>query len=214
MKIPIHPTDRPVSVILTEVAGALPPESVSLRELLERIGEQGLLVACILISAPFLFPIPLPLASTVLGIPILLIGIGVALNRLPYLPAWLVDRRLPSPKLADALGRAAKLFAWAERFTCARLQIFSSGVVISAVNGFLLSVAALVLMLPAPPLIPFTNAIPAAAIMTLAFGMLQRDGILILAGYLFLAIGLVYWGVIVVGIVMASDGLLKFFNGG
>jgi hypothetical protein len=51
--------------------------------------------------------------------------------------------------------------------------------------------AALTLLLPLP--IPFTNSFPAWTILLIAAGMLERDGWFILAGYIFFAVGVLYF---------------------
>jgi hypothetical protein len=51
--------------------------------------------------------------------------------------------------------------------------------------------AALALLLPLP--IPFTNSFPAWTILLLAAGLLERDGLFILAGYLIFAAGVFYF---------------------
>jgi len=51
--------------------------------------------------------------------------------------------------------------------------------------------AALVLLLPLP--IPFTNSFPAWAILLLAAGLLERDGLFILGGYVVFAAGVFYF---------------------
>ena len=53
---------------------------------------------------------------------------------------------------------------------------------INRCNGLLIMLAALLLMLPLGA-IPFTNAMPAWAILLLAIGMLQRDGLFVALGY-------------------------------
>ena len=51
---------------------------------------------------------------------------------------------------------------------------------INILTGISLSVDALLMSLPLP--IPATNAIPAAAILLLLLGQLERDGVFIIAG--------------------------------
>jgi hypothetical protein len=49
-----------------------------------------------------------------------------------------------------------------------------------------------ILLLPLP--IPFSNTLPALSIVLLAAGMMERDGLLVLAGYVMALVGLVYLG--------------------
>ena len=71
--------------------------SVTLRELLGHVGEQGLLVFSAILAMPFLIPVSLPFMSTALGLPMLLIGVSrSSWARLPWLPDRLLDHALPS----------------------------------------------------------------------------------------------------------------------
>jgi hypothetical protein len=62
-------------------------------------------------------------------------------------------------------------------------------------------VAALMLMLPLPPLPPFTNTLPALVAVVMTFSTLRRDGAAILAGYALFAFTVgyfIFWGAVVV----------------
>jgi hypothetical protein len=56
-----------MSAALAGAEAALPDPVVSLRELLAALGEQGLLVFCGVLAAPFLLPVTVPGMSTVLA---------------------------------------------------------------------------------------------------------------------------------------------------
>ena len=58
-------------------------------------------------------------------------------------------------------------------------------------HAVLMLLAALALLLPLP--IPFTNSFPAWTILLLAAGLLERDGVFILAGYLVFVAGVFYF---------------------
>ena len=88
--------EKRLSVALSETAAAVRGHKVTLRELLGYVGEQGLLVFCAILAAPFLLPVSLPFMSTALGLPMLLIGFAVTVNRVAWLPERLLDHALPS----------------------------------------------------------------------------------------------------------------------
>ena len=79
-------TTRKTSELLEDVIVSIKEEYVTLRQLLAGMGENGLLLLCGLLSLPFLFPVSIPGVSTVFGAGIVLIGIAVTLNTLPWLP--------------------------------------------------------------------------------------------------------------------------------
>ena len=92
---------------------------------------------------------------------------------------------IPKQALAKALGRLAGLLTRIEKVSTARLG-FMFGPVGDRVIGVVCSLMALILILP----IPLGNLLPALAIATLAISMVQRDGIIALAGHGLAAVSL------------------------
>ncbi len=182
-----------MSAALAAAEAAVRDPAVTLRELLAMLGEQGLLVFCGVLAAPFLLPVTVPGMSTVLGLPMILIGFSVMVSRVPWLPQRLLNRSLSSTTVRAILQ---KVRGWAERFEhLVRprwLGLTGSGGV-NAVNGALVIVAVLLLMAPIP-LVPFVNSVPALAILLMCFGMAERDGAIIALGYLATLVSAVYVG--------------------
>lgn len=207
-----HETNKKLSDALSETATKLPPEGITLRQLFEELGEQGLLIFCGVLTIPNLLPVQLPGVSTVFGLLILLIGLGVATNRLPYLPERFMKRNLDSKELGNVLQRGAKLCANLDRYVRPRLFAFTDNALINRLNGFMILFAAALLMVPFPA-IPLTNTLPAFAILFLVIGMLQRDGAFILVGYLLIAATIVWFSVIFIGAIAAGQGLSQLFRG-
>ena len=206
MSVPLHNPEKSLGETLRDTISAITKERISLRELLELIGEQGLLVFCMFLTIPFLLPVSIPGVSTVFGLVITLIGLGVALNRVPWLPGRLMNRTIERIHLVPALERGAKLFARLDKLVRPRLLALTHGATVNRFNGFLLVGCALLLMAPLG-LIPFSNTLPAVAILCLAAGMLQRDGIFVLLGYVTMLATLVYFGGLFATAVAAGKGL-------
>jgi len=186
-----------ISAALGAAHAAVREPAVTLRELLALVGEQGLLVFCGVLAAPFLLPITVPGMSTVFGLPMLLIGFAVMASRVPWLPERLLDRAIPATTARTVLQKAC---GWAERFEHVvrpRWLALSEGRAVNAVNGALIIIAVLLLMAPLP-LIPFVNSLPALAVILLCFGMAERDGMVISAGYVTTALSAVYVGGLIV----------------
>jgi hypothetical protein len=195
--------ERRLSIALAATAEAVKGHVVTLRELLALIGEQGLLVFCAILAAPFLLPISLPFMSAALGPPMMLIGIAVTLNRVPWLPDRLLDRALPAETVQHVLTRVA---GWAERvehLIRPRMLGLTGSAGINVLNGALLVLCVLLLMAPLP-LVPFANTLPGVAIMLLALGMAERDGAVVLFGYLAAAVSTVYVGGLMALVVYAG----------
>jgi len=58
-------------------------------------------------------------------------------------------------------------------------------------------------------LVPFSNTLPAVAILFLSLGMLERDGLIIVAGYLMNVATIFYFGALAIGAVLAGQGMLS-----
>lgn len=166
---------------------------VTLRELLGLVGEQGLLVFCAILAMPFLLPVTLPFMSTALGLPMLLIGMAVVLNRVPWLPDRLLDHALPGETVQHVLERAVHAADRFEHLVRPRLLALTATPLANSLNGIALVVAVLVLMAPLP-LVPFANTLPAIGIILLCLGMAERDGLMILFGYVVAALATAYVG--------------------
>lgn len=205
----IHFKDTEASVVSTlqNTAESLKGRTITIRELLEAVGEQGLLLFCSVLTLPFLFPISIPGVSTVFGLIITLIGVGVTLNRVPWLPSRLMQRTIKSEHIIPALEKGVSVFGRLENWVKPRLGGLSSGV-FNRLNGMALTLSAILLLFPLS-LIPFSNTLPAVAILCLAFGMLQRDGYFIILGYIALVATIIYFGVLAAAALMAGQAFFS-----
>ena len=192
MAIGFKDTDRKTSELLEDIIHSIKGEHITLRDLLAMMGESGLLLLCAFLSLPFLFPVSIPGVSTVFGAGIVLISAAITLNRLPWLPAKVADRRLESGKLRPVLERGVTFLRKFDRFFKPRMVSLTSGAVMNRVNGLVLMGAGVLLMAPLG-LIPFSNTLPGVAILLLAAGISQRDGLIVLAGYVMVVLTIVYF---------------------
>jgi len=201
----------PLSETLRGVARAVTGDHVTTRELLALAGEQGMLLALMVLTLPFLFPVSIPGVSTVFGIVGILISVGVTLNRVPWLPDRLLDRPLGTEKLVPAIEKGADAFRRVDRISHPRLQRLTDGRAMSRVNGLGLLAGSILLLFPLS-FVPFSNTLPAVAMLLLAAGMLQRDGVLVLLGYLFLLATVIYFAALFIGAVMTGQGIMGLFR--
>jgi hypothetical protein len=192
MAIGFKDTDRKTSELLEDIIQSIKGEHITLRDLLAMMGESGLLLLCAFLSLPFLFPVSIPGVSTVFGAGIVLISAAITLNRLPWLPQKVADRRLESGKLRPVLERGVKFLRKFDRFFKPRMVSLTSGAVMNRVNGLVLMGAGVLLMAPLG-LIPFSNTLPGVAILLLAAGISQRDGLVVLGGYVMVVLTIVYF---------------------
>jgi hypothetical protein len=175
-------TDVRLSATLDATRAAIQGERVSLRELLAIVGEQGLLVFCAILGMPFMLPVTIPAMSVALGTPMLLIGIAVVLNRVPWLPDRILDHALPGETVRQVLERASRTASRFEHLVRPRWLVLTATPAVNSLHGLMIICGVLVLMAPLV-LVPFANTLPAIGIILLALGMAERDGVVILLGY-------------------------------
>ena len=196
---------------LNAVAAQLTGETVTLRQVLSLLGEEGLLVFCAFLTLPFLIPVSIPGVSTVFGLVIILLGVGIAFNRLPWLPTRLMERPLSVGNLKPVLERGAKFVSRFDRLTHPRLRHLTSTVTLNRAHGLALIFSGVLLLFPLG-LIPFSNTLPAFAILFFALGLLQRDGYFILAGYGMMVLTIIYFGILALGAIAAGQGLASLLS--
>lgn len=183
---------------LDQVIRMLPPERVSLAQILELIGREGLLLFCVFLTLPFMVPISIPGVSTVFGAVILLIGASVLVNRTPWLPERFMKREFPAARLRAAIERGVCWVQRMERISKPRWLGMTHGPAMHVINGLMIILGAVLLMAPFG-LIPFSNTLPGLAVLLLAIGLLQRDGVCVLLGYLTNVLTIVYFVVLILG---------------
>ncbi|MFN4282690.1 MAG: exopolysaccharide biosynthesis protein [Alphaproteobacteria bacterium] len=206
-------TQESLSATLLSVIDSIHGETITLRQLFALIGEQGLLLLCALLTIPFLVPVSIPGVSTVFGAAIILISLGIFLNRLPWLPRKIMDRPLATEKLVPTLRKGAALVGRIDAVVKPRWRGLTDGRLMGRVNGLGIMFGGLLLIMPFG-LIPFSNTLPAFAILFLALGILQRDGLFVALGYLATLGTLVYFSALFYAAFAAGQGLSSMFGGG
>lgn len=198
---------------LADIIDKLPPDGVTLRHLLDLVGEDGLMILIVLLSLVFIIPVSIPGVSTVFGAAILLIACSRLLNCGLWLPASLREKTLSTDKLRPVFQRA---LGWLQRLEKisrpGRLTWLVNGRGVNLFNSASLILGAVLLMAPFG-LIPFSNTLPAVALLCLAVGILQRDGGCILLGYIANVGTIVYFGVLIGGAGVAIEKGLRYFGG-
>lgn len=150
-------------------------------ELMLRLQGNAYILLLILLSLPFVTPIPLPGLSTPFGIAIAAIAARLALGWKPWLPGALRGKEIPRGLFGRILSVSSRVVTWLEAFLRPRWSWLFSRRLLLSCHALLAFCAALLLMLPLP--IPFSNMFPAWIVLFVAGGLLERDGLAILLGY-------------------------------
>ena len=189
----------PVSQRLRALVRSMPRTGITLSELIHRVGSDGLLILVALLTLVFLIPVSIPGVSTVFGAAILLIGISRLLRRDLWIPARLQHRVIGTRKLRPLLRKA---LSWLKKIETVsrpnRIGWLVADGAVDMLNSAALILGAVLLMMPFG-LIPFSNTFPAVAILFLAIGLLQKDGVSVLLGHVSNVVTIIYFGVLIGG---------------
>ena len=192
---------------------ALPPGRVEVADIRDLFGQEGLMLLSVFLTMPFMIPVSIPGVSTVFGVAILLIGVSRLLGRKLWLPKRIEQRTLPANKLRDGLTQGLMVVQRLERIARPfRLKWLIGGKVTGTLNSCSLIAGALLLMAPFG-LIPFSNTLPALALLLLAIGFLQRDGVCILLGHLVNVATIIYFGFLIAGGGVLIHEMLRYVPG-
>jgi hypothetical protein len=189
--LPVVVPPRKLSEELADLRARLGVKPMTLREVIYRLRGRAYTLLVILLALPFITPIPLPGLSTPFGLAIALIALRLALGQRPWLPMSLQRKQLPAGFFDKVFAVAGKVIALLESFLRPRMALISAPGAMLQLHALFILISALVLLLPLP--IPFSNSFPAWTILLLGAGMLERDGLFILLGYLVFGLGVLYF---------------------
>lgn len=182
-------TARSFSRVLEDI-GTRPDPELGLEELVNEFGERGFGALLFLLGLISAIIGGVPGTTTVLGIPMLLIAFQLMIRRDElYLPRWALRGKIQRKTFAGAAARVIKPLRTVERFSKPRLGFMNTDLS-EMLIGVACAIWALVLMLP---LIGF-NLFPSLFVAAFGFGLTQRDGVIMLIGWVCSAIfGVVVW---------------------
>ena len=182
---------RPLSQLLTQIAADTSRERVSIADLLTALQGRALAALLLIFALPNVIPVP-PGTSALLGAPLLFLAAQLTLGKRPWLPRVITERSMLRSHFASVITRAAPWLVRAEALLRPRWRVLSRPPAEYGVGAVCLLLS-LIVFLP----VPFGNMLPALAICMLALGILERDGVWVLAGLLTAigSVGLV-WGVL------------------
>ncbi|HVS53061.1 MAG TPA: exopolysaccharide biosynthesis protein [Opitutaceae bacterium] len=172
---------RSLAAELAQFEERVADSSVRLGELIAALANRAYELLLMLLVLPFLVPVSVPGMSTPLGLLVAAIALPLALGRLPWLPRWLRDTRLPPGFLRKVLVATRGSVRLLERVLRPSWPAVTAGRWLTGAHRAMIFALGLVLALPLP--LPLTNTFPGWGIFLLAAGLMERDGRAVLAGY-------------------------------
>ena len=168
---------------------ALKPEGgkTKISEIIEDFHENGILLAMVFFALPVAVPLPYPPGfTTIMGIPLFILAFQMLIgSKQVKLPNKINNYEIKNSTLKIISEKIVPVIEAIEKYVKPRFS-FARSVYCEQFVGFISLLAAVSVALP----IPLTKAIPAGGITIMALGLLNRDGIVIVAGFIIAVIGM------------------------
>jgi len=175
---------RPFSQVIEDI-GAKDDPKLYLGELINAFGERGFGALMLFFGLLSVAIGIIPGTTTLLGAPLLLMGLQLAIRQDQlWLPRWALRRWIERETYRNGVQKVLPRLRKVERLSKPRLEIMTSELS-EVLIGVATVILAFILILP----IWGGNLIPALIIATFGFGLMQRDGLAIVIGWS--AIGLI-----------------------
>lgn len=181
------------------------PDGLSISEILDRLDERAFGIVILILAIPCLVP-ALYGVPQIVGIPIVLLAGQMLLGRRePWLPASWLRRRISREWLGRMADFADKRMRWIERLSKPRLRLMTTG----AGERF----AALMMILATLTIIlPMTNSVPSLGLTLMAAGLIERDGLFVLAGELVALAWISALAVVALGLAFGATWAVSLFD--
>lgn len=174
-----------LSHILSEIfctESSHPSAHHSIAQLVNSLDQHGMAMILIVFSLPSALPIPAPGYSTILSVPLLIIGIRMLFgHRTIWLPQSILNKSFDPKRLAKPVTKFIDFVKLVERFSHPRgVKLLRSGITTICL-GLLIIALGCSMALP----IPGTNTLPAGGIFLIGFALLEEDLALLSLGVLY-----------------------------
>jgi len=193
----------PLSMVLFDLAHDTRRERVSIGDLLTALGDRAICALMFIFAVPNVLPVP-PGVSAILGTPLIFLSGQLMLGLRPWLPALVTRRSFSREDFATLVRRVVPWLTRAEKLLRPRAAVLARPPMENLV-GLICLLLACVLVLP----IPLGNTLPALAISVLALGVLERDGLWILGGFVASLVAATVVSGVVFALVKAAIYLFK-----
>jgi hypothetical protein len=180
------------SVVISEISPKIPAEGITLKDFLDIIGERGLYMSSMILTAPFLLPVSIPGTSIIFGSVIFLLSSDIIFQRPILIPKRFRDYKISKKNMEIILYEISRILKpLEEKIIKERLSFLTRGRKMEYINGVALAFGAILLITPI--IAPLGDFLPSYGILFVCLGNLENDGFLVLAGYFTIILTAIYY---------------------
>ncbi|WP_313446441.1 exopolysaccharide biosynthesis protein [Brevundimonas sp.] len=179
---------------------------LTLHQIRDRLDERAYGLLILLLSIPCLVPGLYGVPQVVGLIVILLAGQMLVGREEPWLPRWFLNLRCKGSWLKAMADFAETKLGWIDRLSRPRLRRFADGPGEKLAAVFMILATVTIVM-------PLTNTIPSIALALLSVGLIQRDGLFVLAGCAVTTVWLTILGALGTGLLMGAEWATRWLPG-
>lgn len=151
---------------------------ISVRSIISTLGERGFALLVVGLGLPNCLPMPPPI-PLICGLLLIFVAFQMVVGwKSPWLPRFILDKTVSRATMASFIERALPWVQKLERFAKPRLGILDHHIAFRLI-GSALMVFSVALVFAAP----FIGQVPlGVSVVLIGLGLVERDGVLVLAG--------------------------------
>ena len=196
------------SALINDIYNKNIEDNIKIGTLLKSIDSGGFALLNLIFSIILMIPLPPPIAI-IAGLIIMFLSFQMIIGmKEVWLPKFITEKSIKRSTLTIIVEKSTVYLYKLERFTRRRFTFVSNPITERIIGAFIFFLAGITLT----PIV-FANTIPGLAIILISFGMINKDGLMVIIGFIVGIFSIfVVWLMISVGLNVVMKVLDKFFT--
>lgn len=196
------------SALINDIYNKNIEDNIKIGTLLKSIDSGGFALLNLIFSIILMIPLPPPIAI-IAGLIVMFLSFQMIIGmKEVWLPKFITEKSIKRTTLTVIVAKSTIYLYKLERFTRRRFTFVSNPITERIIGAFIFFLAGITLT----PIV-FANTIPGLAIILISFGMINKDGLMVIIGFIVGIFSIfVVWLMISVGLNVVMRVLDKFFT--
>lgn len=190
--------------LLQDVVNKTSEDKIKIKDLIDAMEFAGFGLVLMIFSFGIIVPLPPPFPS-IISIPLVVFSSQMMIgNHAPRLPQFLSKTSVKRTTLMMLAQKSAPYINKVERLLLPRM-FFMFNPIVERFVGMMILIFSLWVLLP----IPLSNFIPGLGILIISFGLLSKDGLVVIAGMI---VGVIGVAISITAVVLGVEIFIKLKN--